>query len=257
MLLYLRMSKILINLENDGESIASIKKDKKKDSIVSLGQGSRYGTNDLILEGNDETFQLIPNNKKERSCHAVFGQAGSGKSFWCCNYIKEYIKVHPKRPIYLFTTITSDIGCLKDIKKIKIIQLTEEFANDNIGVEELKESLCLFDDIDNIRDKQLKKKLFQTLNDCLQVGRKFEIDVLITFHVATAGNDTKIILNECNSISFNYKTFGNRALKYLLDSYLGLDKKQIERVKKLDGRMITVLKTYPKLVLSEKELYIL
>jgi len=251
------MSKILINLENDGESIASIKKDKKKDSIVSLGQGSRYGTNDLILEGNDETFQLIPNNKKERSCHAVFGQAGSGKSFWCCNYIKEYIKVHPKRPIYLFTTITSDIGCLKDIKKIKIIQLTEEFANDNIGVEELKESLCLFDDIDNIRDKQLKKKLFQTLNDCLQVGRKFEIDVLITFHVATAGNDTKIILNECNSISFNYKTFGNRALKYLLDSYLGLDKKQIERVKKLEGRMITVLKTYPKLVLSEKELYIL
>lgn len=251
------MSKILINLENDGESIASIKKDKKKDSIVSLGQGSRYGTNDLILEADDETFQLIPNNKKERSCHAVFGQAGSGKSFWCCNYIKEYIKVHPKRPIYLFTTITSDIGCLKDIKKIKIIQLTEEFANDNIGVEELKESLCLFDDIDNIRDKQLKKKLFQTLNDCLQVGRKFEIDVLITFHVATAGNDTKIILNECNSISFNYKTFGNRALKYLLDSYLGLDKKQIERVKKLDGRMITVLKTYPKLVLSEKELYIL
>jgi hypothetical protein len=251
------MSKILINLENDGESIASIKKDKKKDSIVSLGQGSRYGTNDLILEGNDETFQLIPNNKKERSCHAVFGQAGSGKSFWCCNYIKEYIKVHPKRPIYLFTTITSDIGCLKDIKKIKIIQLTEEFANDNIGVEELKESLCLFDDIDNIRDKQLKKKLFQTLNDCLQVGRKFEIDVLITFHVATAGNDTKIILNECNSISFNYKTFGNRALKYLLDSYLGLDKKQIERVKKLEGRMITVLKTYPKLVLSEKELYII
>jgi hypothetical protein len=64
-------------------------------------------------------------------------------------------------------------------------------------------------------------------------------------------------LNECNSITFNYRTFGNRTLKYLLDSYLGLDKKQIERLKKLDGRMITILKTYPKLVLSEKELYIL
>ena len=251
------MSNIQLNLENNGDVIAIIKKDKKKDAVVSLGEGSKFGTNDLILEGPDEVFQLIPNIKKERSCHAIFGQAGSGKSWWCCNYIKEYIKIYPKRPIYLFTTITSDIGCLKEIKKLKIIELNNDFATDDIPLEEFKQSLCLFDDIDNIRDKHLKKKLFQTLNDCLQVGRKFEIEVLITFHVATAGNDTKIILNECNSVSFNYRTFGNRALKYLLDAYLGLDKKQIERIKKLDGRMITVLKTYPKLVLGEKELYIL
>jgi len=251
------MSKILLNLEQNGESIASIKKNGKKDAVVYLGEGSKFGTNDLILEGDDEKFQLIPNDKRFRSCNAVFGQAGSGKSYWCCEYIKEYIKVHPKRPIYLFTTITSDIGCLKDIKKMKIVQLNNDFANDDIPMEDLKESLCLFDDIDNIRDKQLKKKLFQTLNDCLAVGRKFYIEVLITFHLANAGHDTKVILNECNSISFNYKTMGNRALKYLLDNYLGLDKKQIERVKKLDGRMITILKTYPKLVLSEKELYVL
>lgn len=251
------MSKILLNLEGNGESIASIKKDGKKDAVVSLGEGSKFETLDLKLEGDNEKFQLIPNDKKERSCHAIFGQAGSGKSFWCCEYIKEYIKVHPKRPVYLFTTITSDIGCLKDIKKIKIVELNSEFASDDIPMEDLKQSLCLFDDIDNIRDKYLKKKLFQTLNDTLQVGRKFEIDVLITFHVANAGHDTKIILNECNSITFNYRVMGNRALKYLLDAYLGLDKKQIERIKKLDGRMITVMKTYPKLVLSDKELYIL
>ena len=251
------MSNIQLNLEGNGDPICIIKKDKKKDAVVSLGENSQFATNDLILEKLDEYFQLIPNSNKERSCNAIFGQAGSGKSYWCCNYIKEYIKLYPKRPIYLFTTITSDIGCLKDIKKIKIIELNKEFAHDDIPMEELKESLCLFDDIDNIRDKQLKKKLFQTLNDCLQVGRKFKIEVLITFHVATAGNDTKIILNECNSVSFNYRTFGNRSLKYLLDSYLGMDKKQIERLKKLDGRMVTVCKTYPKVVLGEKELYIL
>ena len=246
------MSNIQLNLEGNGDPICIIKKDKKKDAVVSLGENSQFATNDLILEKLDEYFQLIPNSNKERSCNAIFGQAGSGKSYWCCNYIKEYIKLYPKRPIYLFTTITSDIGCLKDIKKIKIIELNKEFAHDDIPMEELKESLCLFDDIDNIRDKQLKKKLFQTLNDCLQVGRKFKIEVLITFHVATAGNDTKIILNECNSVSFNYRTFGNRSLKYLLDSYLGMDKKQIERLKKLDGRMVTVCKTYPKVVLGEK-----
>ena len=91
------MSKIELNLEGNGESIACIKKDGKKDAIVSLGEGSKFGTNDLILEGTDEKFQLIPNNKKERTCNAIFGQAGSGKSYFCCEYIKEYIKIHPKR----------------------------------------------------------------------------------------------------------------------------------------------------------------
>jgi hypothetical protein len=113
------MSKIKINLESNGDTIAVIKKDKKKDATVYLGTGSKYETDDLILEKEDETFQLVPNVNKERSCHAVFGQAGSGKSYWCCNYIKEYIKIHPKRNVYLFTTITSDIGCLSDIKKLK------------------------------------------------------------------------------------------------------------------------------------------
>lgn len=251
------MSNININLEGNGDTIAIIKKDNKKDATIYLGENSKFGTKHLTLNSNDERFQLVPNVSKERSCHAIFGQAGSGKSYFCCQYIKEWIKIYPKRNIYLFTTITSDIGCLSEIKKIKIIELTDDFASDDIPIEEFKESLCLFDDIDNIRNKQLKKKLFQTLNDTLQVGRKFKIDVLVTFHVATAGVDTKIILNECNSVSFNYRTFGNRALKYLLDSYLGLDKKDIERVKKLDGRMITILKTYPKLVLGEKEIYIL
>lgn len=251
------MSNIQLNLEGNGDPICIIKKDKKKDAVVSLGENSQFATNDLILEKSDEYFQLIPNSNKERSVHSTFGQAGSGKSYWCCNYIKEYIKLYPKRPIYLFTTITSDIGCLKDIKKIKIIELNNEFAHDDIPIEEFKESLCLFDDIDNIRDKQLKKKLFQTLNDCLQIGRKFKIEVLITYHNFASGHETKTILNECNSITFNYRTFGNRSLKYLLDAYLGMDKKQIERLKKLEGRMVTVCKTYPKVVLGEKELYIL
>ena len=115
-LIVIIMSKILLNLEGNGETIACIKKDKRKDATVCLGEGSKFGTSNLILEKDDEKFQLVPNISRERNCHAIFGQAGSGKSFFCCEYIKEYIKVHPKRPIYLFTTITSEIGCLKEIE---------------------------------------------------------------------------------------------------------------------------------------------
>ena len=46
-------------------------------------------------------------------------------------------------------------------------------------------------------------------------------------------------------------------MKYLLDQYLGLDKEQIKRIKKLDSRWVTIMKSYPMIVLSEKEAYVL
>lgn len=252
------MSLIKINLEAKGDPIAIIKDASIKgpDQVVYLGEGGRYPTTDLILE-KEEKFQMIPHPNK-RTCHAIFGQAGSGKSFWCLQYIKEYIKMYPKRAIYFFSTITSELGCLKDIKKMKVIDINHsEFIDDEFPVELFKDSLVLMDDIDNIHNKKLKKKVFNILNDCLAVGRKFNVDVIVTFHNACCGQDTKTILNESNSISINCKTMGNRSIKYLLDSYLGLDKNQIERVKKLNSRMVTIMKTYPKVVLSEKELFIL
>ena len=41
-------------------------------------------------------------------------------------------------------------------------------------------------------------------------------------------------------------------MKYLLDQYLGLDKKQIEKVKSIKSRWTTVLKTFPQIVMSQR-----
>jgi len=46
-------------------------------------------------------------------------------------------------------------------------------------------------------------------------------------------------------------------MKYVCDSYLGMDKTEIEKIKRLDSRAVTVLKTYPKVVVSEKEIFII
>jgi hypothetical protein len=48
---------------------------------------------------------------------------------------------------------------------------------------------------------------------------------------------------------------GGRSLKYLLESYLGLDKEQIQKIKSTPSRWVTVIKTYPQVVLTEKEIY--
>jgi hypothetical protein len=46
-------------------------------------------------------------------------------------------------------------------------------------------------------------------------------------------------------------------MKYLLDNYLGLDKQQIKKLKKIESRWVKIVKTYPMCILGEKNALIL
>jgi hypothetical protein len=48
-----------------------------------------------------------------------------------------------------------------------------------------------------------------------------------------------------------------RNLKYLAESYLGLDKEMIQRIKKLKTRSCTVVKGYPKLCVAKHDIFTL
>jgi hypothetical protein len=50
---------------------------------------------------------------------------------------------------------------------------------------------------------------------------------------------------------------GGKTSKYLLDGYLGIDKNQIKKLKKVNSRWVTILKTYPMMCLSENEAWII
>jgi len=201
---------------------------------------------------------MIPDITKERDVLYVIGQSGSGKSFFVSNYAKEYKKLHPKRSIYVFSTLDEDKEGLDRIPKIVRLKLDSEFINEEIiPTEEFKDSLVIFDDVDNISDKKTKDIVWKYMNNFLQTGRHYKISLCITFHIGCSGASTKMILNEATSITYFPATTGGRNLKYLLDSYLGLDKKQLERVKKIDSRAITIIKSYPKVVLASQDVYIL
>jgi len=45
-----------------------------------------------------------------------------------------------------------------------------------------------------------------------------------------------------------------RSSKYLLDGYLGLDKKQIQELKRIKSRWTTVIKSFPQLILTQRQL---
>ena len=260
-----------INLESKGIPVAIIinknePKDKTKKgaksnipivSIADSKEGIARPSSELSLRDNDDLiFQPIPNPEAERQILYITGSSGSGKSYFTRKYCNEFVKLFPKRSIYLFSSISED-DSIDSIKGLKRIKLTPEFLDEDFTIEDFRDTLTIFDDTDVIPDKKTRNKVNSILQLILQTGRHTNTYCIYTSHLACAGNDTKHILNEAHSVTFFPATAGGRTLKYLLESYMGLDKEQIQKVKRLQSRWVTVCKTYPKCILSEKDILLL
>lgn len=246
-----------MNFENQGIPIAIITGSKsKKIPILSIDdkKNAKSIFSDLQLKDN-EKFQAIPNPETERQILYITGRSGSGKSYYTKHYCDEYKRMFPKNPVYLFSALTED-SSIDKIKGLKRIKLTDELLNEELTSEDFRDSMVIFDDTDVISNKLHQKKVNSIMNNILQVGRHTRTSCIITTHTACNGKDTKIILNEAHSITIFPNGLGNRSMKYLLDSYLGLDKEQIKRIKKIENsRWVSIIKSFPMTILSEKGCY--
>jgi hypothetical protein len=243
-----------LNFEGIGTPIAFIgdKKHKKLKQFLSVAEHKKdvkHAYLEYTLQG-EEQFLPIPDPDKERSIIYITGQSGSGKSWWVAEWCKRYQQMYKGNEIYLLSSLTEDssIDKIKGLNRIKL----EEFMEDNWVVEDFKNSVLILDDTDAITDKNIKKKIDVLLNSVLQTGRHFNCSCLFTSHLATMGKETKMILAECQSVVLFPKNMGNRSLKYILESYFGLDNKEIKKLKNLEGRWVQINRTYPKSILSEK-----
>jgi hypothetical protein len=239
-----------LNFFEDGKAIAKA----GKKTIYVNDKPVEDGFCDLKLRG-DLKFQQIPDKNTERSILYITAPSGSGKSYYTKEYIVEYHKMYPKRDIFIFSSLESDptLDKLKYIKRMKI--KSEAFLTSDLGASDFKDTLCVFDDCDCISDKKIKNKILSIFNQIAETGRHFNVSCIWTSHTATAGIETKKILNECHSITIFPKNAGGKMLKYLLDQYLGLDKEEIKKVKAVEGRWCTILKTYPMTFMSENEMW--
>jgi hypothetical protein len=161
----------------------------------------------------------------------------------------------PKRNIYVISSIAEDksIDSLKP-KRINVIH--SEFMFDEFTAEDFKDSSVIADDVDVFPTK-IKKKVLSIINSILQIGRHYKVSLCFTTHNPTNGAETKILLAEAHIITVFPKTTGNRALKYLLDSYLGMDKNQIAKLKKMKSRAISIIRGYPQVVLGDQEAFLM
>lgn len=250
-----------MNLEDVGVPVALVKfeGDKKKTKTLSIEQDkSNVGEylRELKLIKPKENIQYIPNKKSERQILYITGASGSGKSYYTKHYCDEYRKMFPKNAIYLISSINED-SSIDKVKGLKRIKLTNDLLTTDLKADDFKDSMVIFDDTDCLTNKIMRMKVNGILNMLLETGRHTNTSVIYTSHLATAGLDTKRILNEAHSITIFPHSLGGRSLKYLLENYFGLDKHQIKKIKTLPSRWVTLIKSFPMVVLSEKEAYVL
>jgi len=255
----------MLNLNKVGRPLAKIDGGKYSGHVVSvsdqfLNSNGKEEKDNLIKEfrqlkiANDSKFQHVPDTTKEREILYITGPSGSGKSTYTRKYLEQYKKKFKNRPIYLFSSLPSDESL--DKVQPKRIKLDETIHTDPIAVEELKESICIFDDIDVISDKKIREGVYTILNQVLEIGRHYKIHCVVTNHLPTNGKDTRRILNEAHTVTYFPHSAGGK-IKYMLEEYVGLDKKQIAYMKRQNSRACAIFKNYPQCYLLEHEIGLL
>lgn len=219
------------------------------DSLLKECSGKEYHIDDGEL-------QQVPNSDLERECLYISGPSGSGKSTYINKFTKQYKKMFPDNYVFMLSRLTEDKS-LDDNKHIKRIQINDDLLNDPIDNSELENSAIIFDDIDTIKDKELREYVQYLRDDLLETGRHEKVTMLCTSHLLMDYKKTRTLLNESTSVTFFPKSGTTYHIIRFLKTYCGLNKKQVERILSLPSRWITISKVAPMWILYNQGCYLL
>lgn len=266
-----------------GRFIAQIKGGRHDGEILHLSENNNnnnrrrktYNNNDDTDDSEDEyekkrklkyvflsrgTFVPLA-NQYTRECVYICGSSGSGKSTFAAEYIESYLRMYPENRFYAF--------CASEIKNDPAyqnlnphqIKIDQNLIKNPINIQEEFTGGCiiLFDDVTTIEDDKLNTAVQKLMKSIMELGRKINIYMVCTSHLII-GNEKKLsrtVLNEMTSLTVFPVTCSYQQASYALKTHMALDEKRIKKIMKTDSRWFTVYKTYPRLVLTEYECYII
>jgi hypothetical protein len=209
---------------------------------------------DLVLSTG--SFQVIPSEEdSQRECILATGPSGSGKSHWTGEYIKYYHKMNPKNLVYIFSKKIED-PAYDGFPFVKRVILDEDFVDTPVDTKDLADSLCIFDDIESIKEKKIKDTVYKLKDNITLTGRSDNIYVVICSHIAMNYKLTRDDLNESTAIVI-FKNSSRHHSKILLEKYCGLDKYQIHKILNLSSRWMFINKNIPRYCISDHEAFLL
>jgi len=212
----------------------------------------------------NEIISILPSDTPDRIY--IAGASGVGKSSFSAQFVLEYHIKYPENKIYMYSTHQAEHAYSRlpiEYQELKTL-LPDSIpppgsnspSNEPPTVQDFKNSLVLFDDVDNLQDKNLQNAVNGLQSDLLANGRKYHVSVMIIAHQLMNYKQTRNILSECYRVVFfpqSSKYHVNRYLK----TYAGIQKSDIDRIMNTRSRWICLQTTVPNIVMAEHDVFIL
>ena len=249
---------LLVNAKKEGHLLAqAINNEKKKEKMLISISDKLVDDEPYITEilDNKYTFFHLPNDKAKRDCLYVCGPNQAGKSTYVSKYLSRFCKANPDTPITVISKIEQDdvLDSIKNVERLPV----DEFEFGDEGLDQFADTLMVFDDVDQIHDPEKRSMVVNCINEVMCHGAHYNINICITNHLMSDYKNTRTILNECSSITVFPKSGCSHQLNYVLKNYIGMGPEDIQRVKSLNSRWVTVFKNYPIAVLHQNGVYLL
>jgi len=245
------------NFEKIGEPIAKIIggiKDKEKLFLAPPSEIKQVKNPIYELKlDKGATFQPLPRKDVVEKVY-VSAPSGSGKSYYSGQWIAEFKKMFRKQECYVFSPIPED----KSLDKNDIIRvdMDEHLLTNPITVEELENSLAVFDDCESIRDKKMLRYIEWLRDGLLETGRHYNARMIWISHLISNYSSTRRLLNESTSVTvFPRSGSGVFQIKKFLINQCGLEKEEIKKFLNQESRWVTIYRTYPQFVISQTSCY--
>lgn len=233
-------------------------------SMVNIIKSSNTSSNKNFKSyeiNSDECIETLPSEKSERVY--VAGEAGCGKSTITAKYAREYLKMYPSNKIFFF--LRQDDEAFDDIPGNFIIldfdyngagnrEDLDDLMDGNIRIDSLENSLCIFDDCDNLQDKKLSTAIHKLMNDVTTNGRKKKIYTIYISHLILNYSQTRVMLNEANKVFF-FPGCGTRQIENFLKTYGSMKNKEAERIATINSRWCMFSRKRPRYILHEKGIF--
>lgn len=233
-------------------------------------------------EGEEITIMPIQSNKTFRM--TVAAMSGAGKSVWTAKFLRLWRIEHPwdaekaarseRRPkgasedddgdgssedeerrvrgterIFMFRFAEHD-PAYKDIPGVQNVRVDEEFITQPLPYNKLRNSVCVFDDIEALTGAALKTVL--ALRDQIfKCGRKDNISIISIIHQMLDREATKTTWGESELVTL-FPRADTSAVRRLLEYKFFMCKENVDTILSQHTRWVVLKRSHPRCIITPR-----